>query len=523
MANKLLSMNKTRQILIFLERGASLRSIENELKTNRKTIRRYRDKFQQTGHSFTELLQLKDHKLEEILGLRKPKVIEDPDPRKAYFSSQLSYFNEELAREGVSRQLLWGEYIKDNPSGFKYSMFCELLRERNKVRSAVMRFEHRPAEMMQVDFAGAPLYYVDTSTGELIACPVFIAALPFSSYGYVEALPNAKLPQVVKALNNTLEYLGGVPLGAKSDNMKQWVIKSCRYEPTFTDMLGQWASHNNIALYASRPYKPKDKPAVENAVKIAYLRIYATLRNQTFYSLAELNKAIKEKLELHHKMNFQKKTISREELFMEQEKPQLQALPQSGYTIKHYTKSKVQKNYHVIVGEDWHFYSVPCRYIGREVRITYCCDSVEIYHDNQRIALHTRNYRSHHYSTIKEHMPESHQAFSGQRGWSPEYYLQKATDNGPNTYDFMMKIMESKQVIEQSYSSCQGILRLIKAYGPIRTEAACKRGLKGSRFRYTVIKNILENNMDQLEEQPSGEYRIPVHVNLRGPETYHNN
>lgn len=302
--------------------------------------------------------------------------------------------------------------------------------------------------------------------------------------------------------------------------MRQWVSKSCKYEPAFTDMLETWANHNNIALLAARPYKPKDKPTVENNVKITYRRIYAALRNHTFHSLAELNKAIQEKLDQHHQLNFQKKIFSRQELFDSQESALLQPLPESAYSIRHYTKAKVQKHYHVLVGEDWHFYSVPYRYIGKEVRIAYCADHVEIYHDGQRIAVHTRNYTSHGYTSVNEHMPERHQAMTRQRGWSPEYYLKKAADNGPHTLGFFKKVMDSKLVIDQSYTSCLGLLRLLGAYGPIRMEAACKRGLRGHKFSYTAIKNILDNNMDMLEEEIKTEFRIPDHNNLRGPEAY---
>jgi transposase len=302
--------------------------------------------------------------------------------------------------------------------------------------------------------------------------------------------------------------------------MRQWVSKSCKYEPVFTEMLEQWANHNNIALLAARPYKPKDKPSVENNVKITYRRIYAGLRNQTFYSLSELNKAIREKLDQHHMLNFQKKTFSRQELFDREERPFLQALPDSAYHIQHYTKAKVQKHYHVLVGEDWHFYSVPYRYIGKEVRVVYCTDTVEIYHDSHRIAVHTRNYTPHGYTTIREHMPERHQAVSRQHGWSPEYYLKKAEDNGPFTLEFFKKVMDSKLVIDQSYTSCLGLLRLMDGFGPERMEAACKRALRGYKFSYAVIKNILDNKMDTLQEDTSGDFRIPTHKNLRGPEAY---
>lgn len=520
MANKLLSMHKIRQILLFLDRGISQRAIEKEVQITRKTIALYLQKFQQTGQSLSELIKLSDAQLEQILGLIKPAVTADADPRKIHFNSLIDYFNMELKRTGVTRLLLWQEYIKEYPEGFQYSRFCDLLQDNIKINNAVMHFVHYPAKLMEVDFAGDMLHYVDPSSGELIACPVFVAILPFSGYGYVEALPNAKLSQVVQALNNAIDYYGGVPQTIKSDNMKQWVSKSCRYEPVFTDMLEQWANHNHIALLATRPYKPKDKASVENNVKITYRRIYAGLRNDTFTSLAELNKAIRAKLNQHHQLNFQKKIYSRQELFDTQERALLQPLPESSYSTRHYTKAKVQKHYHVLVGEDWHYYSVPYRYIGKEVRIVYCIDTVEIYNQNQRIAVHTRNFTSHGYTTIKEHMPERHQAINRQRGWSPEYYLKKAEDNGPNTYEFFKKVMDSKLVIDQSYTACLGLLRLMAAYGGLRMEAACKRGLTGHKFTYGVIKKILDNNMDQIREDLTIEFRLPAHTNLRGPEAY---
>lgn len=190
------------------------------------------------------------------------------DPRKSRVISQAGYFLTELNRIGVTRQLLWEEYKKEDPDGYGYSRFCELLSEASQVRQATMRFEHRPGEKMEVDFAGKPLHYLDQDTGEMVPCPVLVAVLPYSSYGYLEALPDAKLEQVVGALNNTVLYFGGVTLTTKSANMKQWVTKTCRYEPVFPEMLEQWASHYGTALLAARPRKPKDKPSVENHVHI---------------------------------------------------------------------------------------------------------------------------------------------------------------------------------------------------------------------------------------------------------------
>lgn len=512
-------MQKIRQLLLFMERGFSQRSIEKETGINRRTIAGYLKRFAESGLSTQELLLFDDRELYAYLNADKKE--QNKDPRQLHLESLYEYLTSELRRVGVTRQLLWQEYIAESPDGFGYSRFCELLQEHIRKRGATMHFEHDPGKLLQVDFAGDKLHYVDSGSGELIECPVFVAVFPFSGYSYVEALPNASLPQVVRALNNALSYFGGVPLSVKSDNMKQWVTRSNRYEPTFANMLEQWANHNNIALLAARPAKPKDKPSVEGGVRTTYLRVYAPLRNEIYSSLSSLNSAIWEKLNEHHEKNFHRKTFSRKELFEGQEKALLKPLPEARYIAKYYTKGKIQSNYHVVLGEDWHFYSVPYRYIGSKVTVIYCTDTVEIYNDNKRIALHRRSYKKHGYSTVAEHRPPNHQHVHDRSLWSPEDYIAKAEKYGAATREYFQKVMDSKLIIDQSYQSCQGLLRLATLY-PNRIEVACRRALKGHRFNYMVIKNIIDNKMDLLENDNNREsqYSIPAHDNIRGAEEY---
>ena len=238
-----------------------------------------------------------------------------PDARKLYFLEQADYLISELGRVGVTRLLPWQEYLKECPEGFGYSRFCELLDIQINLKSPTMVFEHNPGELLEIDFAGSRLSYVATSTGEIIACPVLIGVLPFSGLGYAKALPDASLARIIPALNDILNYFGGAPLNAKSDNMKQWVVRSCRYETTFPQALEQWAMHNHIGLLATRVRSPKDKPSVGNQVKIIYRRVYAAIRNETFHSIQELDQGIRKALEAHHDINFQKKSFSRRELF----------------------------------------------------------------------------------------------------------------------------------------------------------------------------------------------------------------
>ena len=158
MANKPLSMHKVRQILLFLNRRFSERAISRELKISRLTIRRYKKSFTLTGLDYESLLNLSDPELEKVVSGQKENKEEPLDPKRSHFISQTGYFFTELTRIGVTRQLLWEEYRKEEPDGFGYSRFCDLLSQASRARDATMRFEHIPAERMEIDFAGKPLH-----------------------------------------------------------------------------------------------------------------------------------------------------------------------------------------------------------------------------------------------------------------------------------------------------------------------------------------------------------------------------
>jgi hypothetical protein len=302
--------------------------------------------------------------------------------------------------------------------------------------------------------------------------------------------------------------------------MKQIVDKNQRYEFKFQDLADQWAVYYNTNLVAARPRKPKDKPTVENNVYLSYLRIYARIRNEEFHSVFEINKRIRELLGSYNQTSFQKLSGSRYERFLQNEKSLLKPLPQDMFAIKHTTAGKVQMNYHVILGEDKHQYSVPHRYIGQTTKIIYDEHNVEIYIGFQRIALHKRDYRKHGYTTLPEHMPEKHLKYNETLGWDADYFISLASKIGESATTVFKKVLASKDFIEQTYNACIGLKRLSEIYGPTRFDAACRRALKGSRITYGMIKNILENNRDKQSEPEMGLFLIPDHENIRGSKNY---
>jgi transposase len=519
MSNKLVTMQQLRLIIHHLQRGLSGRKIAKELGLSRNTVKLYTERINGCSYPIEQLQKLDDTALSAIAYPSLENAAQDP--RRVDFTSQVPDFLEDLKGTGVTRHLLWEEYRKKFSQGYEYTQFCELLSREQKLNNATMHFEYQPGDLLLVDFAGDLLSYVDQSTGEVIKCPVLVCILPFSGYSYAIALANATLPQVVKGLNQCLVFFGGAPMNFKSDNMKQIVQKSCRYEPVFTEMIQQWALHNSLTLLAARVRKPKDKAPVESEVKLVYQRVYAPLRNEVFYSLSELNEAILRQLSLHHERPFQKKEANRVTRFKELESRHLQALPQEPYFMRHSACYKVQKNYHIILGEDWHQYSVPFSYIGKQVDVTYDTDMVEVFYQHKRIALHTRSYQKHGYTTMAGHMPQGHQAYQEQKGWDADYFLSQATKIGPSASLYIKAMLDSKRFTEQTYNACLGLLRLERSYGAERTEAACTRALRGRTYNYRTIHNILSANLDKLEQPGAPDlFSLPAHDNLRGSNAF---
>lgn len=521
MANKPKSMLQIRRILQLHSEGYSQREINRITQIHRSTIKDYIKRAEDTGEDFKVLLNYSDADLFTLTFTPKPQ--NEPDPRRQWFECRIQNYLKELQRPHMTRQLLWEEYRQEQPLGYSYSQFCDILQRQIKKTETTLHITHIPGERGEFDFAGSPLFYLDPVKNTQIECPVFVFTLPFSGISYVEPLASARLVHLIPALNRSVQYIGGVPRFMVTDNMSQIVTKPSRYEPTFTELAEQWSVHYNTAIKAARVRKPKDKPSVEKSVHLSYQRIYARMRNNTFYSLEELRAHVFKLLEEFNDRPMQSCGISRREKFLQQEKTSLRTLPENPFSLKYRTRAKVKKNYHVVLGEDMHSYSVPHQYVGQETSIVYDEDVVEVFLSNlQRIALHVRNTLRYKYSTLPEHRTESHRSYLEQRGWCQDDFIEMATRIGENTCITINKLLSSRFFIEQTYDSCMGVLQLGKKYGNDRLEAACKRANQGSRINYGIIKNILENNLDKVQlQQNSYDLIIPEHNNIRGPEAYY--
>jgi len=518
MSNKPITMLQVRRILQLKFQGKSNRDIAVEIHRSRNTVNDYMKQIQLLNKSIEELLNLHDEELSSLV-FNEPSSSQ-LDWKFTDFQQRIPGLCDELKKPHATRMILWEEYRQIVPDGYGYTQFCEHLSRFLETRKAVMIFDHEPAASMMFDFAGDKIPLVDHQSGEITLCPVLVCVLPFSGFTYIEAMLSANRNRLLKGLNDALSFFGGVPRSAKTDNMKQIVKKSNRYEPAFEELAQQWSLHYGTTMMAARVRKPHDKASVESHVNAVYNRIYAPLRNRVFHSLDQMNEALWEELDKFNGRNFQRCDYSRHDRFILHEKILLLPLPIGPFVPKNKVEAKVQRNYHVTLGEDWHHYSVPYQNIGKTVQIIYDTDHVEIYLDNVRIVCYRRNYNRNGHTTLPEHMPPDQNHYARIKGYNREYFIEKATQIGDNTSSAISKILEQKIFVEQTYNSCLGVFRLGEKYGSDRLEAACGRALLGYKVTYMVIKNILERNLDKAILQTDLFIHLPDHENIRGSESY---
>ena len=480
-------MTKYREILRLKSLNFSERNIALSCGVSRNTVSKVLKRANELNIQWPLEQDVTDATLEEILF---PKTKSATNKRMPDFD----YIRKELLRNGVNKKLLWVEYCEEcrmnNDDPLQYSQFCYYIQQNEQKRRATMHIPRKPGEQIEVDWAGDPAHIIDPDTGEVINAWIFVGVLTYSQYAYVEAFINEKTANWIKAHIHMFEFFGGTTPMLVSDNCTTAVNheKSTWYTPELNTTYHEMAEHYNIAILPARVRKPKDKPNVEGSVGKISTWITAALRNEQFFSLAELNEAIREKLTAFNSRKFEKKECSRHSLFLGEEMPLLAALPATPFEVCEWKQATVQFNYHIAV--DKMYYSVPFKYIKDRVDVRITDTTIEIFFNHNRIASHKRLYgRPGQYSTVQEHMPEDHQKYLE---WDGNRFRKWADSIGANTRKVVDAILTSGRIEQQSYRSCMGLLRLADRHSPKLLEEACKRALSySSSPSYKSINNLL--------------------------------
>lgn len=424
------------------------------------------------------------------------------------------WVHKELRKKGVTLLLLWREYKANHPEGIGYTRFCVEYTAYSKSISPVMRQIHKAGEKCFVDYAGMTIPWIDVSTGVIHQSQIFVGVLGASQFAFVEATNTQQLPDWIQSHVRMFETFGGVTSIVVPDNLRSGVSKAHQYDPDINQNYQYLGEHYGFAIVPARAGKPKDKAKVENAVGWVERQILAPLRNMTFTSLTGINNEIKRRLDIIHHQLFQKMKVSRHELYETIDRPSLKPLPLEPYQYAEWKKATINIDYHFVFNE--HYYSVPHTYIHKKVEIRGTAKTVECFYKGQRIAAHPRCFKRYAYSTLSEHMPESHRAYAE---WTPERIQQWASKIGPKTAAFIASMMSSRAFPQQAYRACLGVLRLGKKYEECRLEKACAKGLEIGITRYQQIESMLKNKLEETAQAIKSN-PLPSHDNVRGPNYY---
>jgi transposase len=510
-------MIKYREIIRLNALGINQTGISNSLGCARKTVRKVLVRAGELDLKWPLPDAQTDAILQEMFW---PKSAESVSNRK---TPDTQYIHKELMGKGVSLKLLWNEYMEEcrqcNELPLMYSQFCRHYQKFYQTKRASMHIPRKPGQQIEVDWAGTTAQTVDRDTGEIEPVYIFVGALSYSQYGYVEAFPDQKQASWIEAHIHMFEYFGGVSQMIVPDNLKTGVTRSDWYNPEINRIYQEMAMHYNTAIIPARVRKPKDKPTAEGTVGIISTWIIAALRNEKFFTIAELNEAIRKKLDDFNKRPFQKKEGNRHSIFLGEEKPFLAPLPVTSYELAEWKIATVQFNYHISV--DKMHYSVPYEYIKHKVDVRITNNVIEVFYHQNRICSHKRlKGRKGQYSTVEAHMPENHQNYIQ---WDSARFIRWAEKIGPDVAVVVKSILESHKIEQQGFKSCMGVIKLADKYSIDRLESACKKALTYTpRPSYKILKNILSSGQDKLSEEkttkpPSGESE---HGFIRGADYY---
>jgi transposase len=297
--------------------------------------------------------------------------------------------------------------------------------------------------------------------------------------------------------------------------LKSGVTTASRYDPEINRTYADLARHYGAVVIPARPATPTDKPLVEVSVQIVQRWVLAVLRHQTFFTLADLNAAIRERIDAINERPMKRVGISRRMLFEQIDRPALKRLPATRYELAEWKGCRVNIDYHVEV--DHNFYSVPYPLVHARVEARFTASTVEVFFKNRAVAVHVRLTGRGRYATRVDHMPRAHRAHAE---WTPSRLIAWANQTGPATGRLVAGMLERRPHPEQGYRACLGLMRLGREHGADRLEAACQRAEHLRSYRYRTVEHILKHQQDRLPlDEPPARPAL-THENLRGATYY---
>ncbi len=493
----------------------SNRQIESISGISRNSVANYMKLFENLGASISEVLDLNNDDLENLFHPNKKQSI----AKKYDFGPNWSEIQQELTQKGMTRKLLYEELKESNPNIYSYSQFNRYYKKYVKLVNPSMRQIHYGGDKLFIDYSGLTMPIVDEVTNTISKAQIFVTVLGASGYTFVHATSSQSTKDFILSHVKAFQFYEGMPNILLPDNLKAAVISNKKGVVRLNDSYADMGRHYGVAIEPARPYKPQDKSKVELGVKAIQRWILMKLRNHTFFNVDELNEQINLLIDGYNNKVIRRLGKSRTELFETLDKPHLHPLVANSYIYKEFKKATVGVDYHIEL--DGSGYSVPYKYLGIKVDVTYSSNDVVISIDGEIIATHKKLSQKYNDSTIKKHMPPSHQ-YQYEK-WNPRRILNWASTIGIYTVALMEKIMDSKTHEVRGYRSCMAILNFSKQYDKTEFEMVSKVAVELNIYSVGSIESMLKTKsylQHCISNEPTNNNYNNGHENIRGSEYY---
>ena len=496
----------------------SNRQIQTMTGVSRNSVANYVKCFIELSAELEDVLALNERDLEELF---HPNT---PTPTTKQTALELihpdwNYVREELTKKGMTRALLYEEFKSVQPDLYSYSQFNRYYNKYIKSINPSMRQVHYSGDKLFIDYSGLTMPIVNQKTGEISKAQIFVCVLGASGYTFVHATPTQSTKDFIASHVLAFRFYEGIPNILVPDNLKAAVISHKKGVVKLNESYADMGRHYGVAIEPARPYKPQDKSKVELGVKAIQRWILMKLRHHTFFSVDELNQQINLLLDGYNHKIIRRLGKSRTELFETLDKPSLHPLRANNYIYKEFKTLTVGVDYHIEL--DGSGYSVPFKYLGKKVDVTYSSTSVMIAIGGEMIAHHLKLSQPYHDSTLLEHMPKDHE-YQHEK-WNPRRILNWANSMGASTTALMESIMNSRSHQVRGYRSCMAILSFSKTYGSPALEMASSVANELNIHKVTSIESMLKTKSYLLHNPQQSANNTPLfnnHENIRGSEYY---
>lgn len=507
-----IDIEKQRQIVRLLSQTPALsnRTIGNLVKVSHNTVRSVRDRLLEKNEGWSSLQGLDNQTFTKRLGLDR----QAPSPRKVL--PNWHDIHDQLRERDMTLDLLWQEYRETERNGVSYSQFTRYYRQWKNKQKISLRQIHAPGDKIFVDFCGRTVPIVSQETGEVTNAQVFVACLGGSGYLFATAVGSQSIQDWLHCHIEMFEHVGGVPNFVVPDNLKSAVIRSQRDGIELNRFYSELAEHYGFVILPARPKKPKDKSLAEVGVQVVQRWVLARLRNQTFFSLDDLNKNISYWMSQLNERTTKTYTQSRKDRFNEIDLPALKEMPDRGYEYREWRyQVRVKADYHI--EHEGHYYSVPYQYAHQMVDVRTGREWLEVVHQRTVIATH-RVVRHPGVSTQPEHQPPSHLCY---RDAQPDALISWAEQVGPKTSEFVQGNLRDRQKFASGLKAIWHLKKDVRdqKISNESLEAACAYALDLGTISTTRLKSILRNG-SFVRHTKSSPPTVVEHSNIRGPNYY---